>query len=196
MIPIAIKLFMAGALKRLSGVFGLIGRYPWQAAVIALCGLAGVLWHVIGNRNDTIAAKDAQIAQIMRASEANHTAQIAQVKALEAKSETIAKEAEHEHQIAIADSHSAIDRYAASHRLPAQNLCRSAASAASQGNNPGVPPEMPSDPSMVAITRDDLQALGEWVAFGVTAHNNAVAKIEAGTAKVGDRAIPDPAFGN
>lgn len=182
----AALLFIPGALplalKAFTALWGALCSYPREAAIVALLCLSGWLW--VGWDNE-VAAHKADNAANVAASAANHDAQVAQVKAAEAKSAQIAKEADNAHTIQLADARSATDRYADAHRLPAKGgICPAGPTA--QGNDPGVPAEMPADPDMVAVPRTDLQALTEWVAFGVAAHNQAVAKIEAGQAKAGD----------
>lgn len=182
-----------------TALFGWIGRYPWQAAVIALCALSAWLWHGNNVRDRKIAALEvknkAQADMFNRASAANLAAQQAQVKALEAKYTEQAKEAQQAYDKAIATARPAVVRYIDGHRLHKNGLCRREANSPGEGTNPGIPPEVPSDPGMVAIRSDDLQALAEWATVGIAEHNRAVTKLEDGTAEVVKAGVPEPAFG-
>ena len=184
--------FIPGAAKAAVDVLTSLWGWATKNPAAALCGLflATTVWFWWGKRDaDQMADvyKTGWVNEIRMnkaASDANHAAQIAQVKALEAKSEMIAKESDHEHALAVTAARNLTDRYADAHRCTVRNPASvSPASPASQGNDPGVPAQMPADTDMVAVPRTDLQALTEWVAFGVKAHNNGVDKIEAGLAK-------------
>ncbi len=62
---LAIKLFLGGALKRLTGLFAVIGRYPWQTAVIVLLALSAGLWRGNVSKKQLIAnIKAEQVKQI------------------------------------------------------------------------------------------------------------------------------------
>lgn len=187
------------ALRLLGLRSALTSAFTWATAsasrmlAIALCvALLGATWAYRGWSKEK-AAHRADIAAWTAASAANEAAQIAQVKALEAKSQQIAKEADHDYKIAVADARTATDRYADAHRCTVRQAASvSPASSPSQGNDPGVPAQVPADSDLVAVSRTDLQALTEWLALGVKAHNNAVDKIADGTAVP---AIPEVGFG-
>lgn len=187
------------ALRLLGLRSALTSAFTWATAsasrmlAVALCvSLAANVWLWRGwsaEQDGRAADKAAWIA----ASQANAAAQAAQVKALEAKSQQIAKEADHDYKIAVADARTATDRYADANRCTVRQAASvSAPSSPGQGNDPGVPAQVPADPDLVAVSRTDLQALTEWLALGVQAHNNAVDKIANGTAVP---AIPDVEFG-
>lgn len=197
---LAIKLFFGGFLKRLTGAFsallGWIGRYPWQAACLALLLASAWLWRGwngerAGRLADNLAA-DAAMKSVMDASEANAAAAQAQVKAVEAKSAELAKDADHAHELALQNARTATDRFIAANRVRPGQGGSCPAPAPAEGNDPGVPPEVPSDP-LVFVREPDLQALVEWATVGVEAHNHAVDKINAGLAKVPE-GWPEPAF--
>jgi hypothetical protein len=164
----------------------LVGQYPWQAALIASLCLSGWLWR--GRQEARVnAAKwetaygDQRLAY-EKASQDAHDLAVAQVKAVEARSEQKAKEADHAHEIALRVARSATDRFVAANRVRPDQVGSCPAPSASEGNGPGLPPEVPSDP-IVAVREPDLQALVEWATVGVEAHNHAVDRINAGTAK-------------
>lgn len=175
----------------LTSLLGLVRRYPLHAALIASLCLAGWLWlgktAAEGERDAEIAGRKADWVLYEQASAANRAAQIAQVKAIEAEYERQAKDAQHAYDIALQGARTATDRYIAANRVRAGG-CVSPASAPGEGSNPGIPAELPADSGMVAIRETDLQALVEWLAIGVSEHNRAVDKINAGLAEV------EPAF--
>ena len=65
MLAIGLRLLGIGKWLReaATALLGIIGRYPWQSACIALLALSGVLWHgktkAIGQRDAEIAARAA-----------------------------------------------------------------------------------------------------------------------------------------
>ena len=135
----------------------------------------------------------AELDMARRASADNLAAQQAQVAAIEAKYDDLAKESAHDLQIAQNDARTALDRYVTANRVRKDGLCRSPASAPSKREDPGVPPEMPADPDLVAVPRNDLQALADWLALGVTLRNKEASKVEKGLAEVvADDGLPGP----
>jgi hypothetical protein len=193
---LAIKLFLGGALKRLlSGLRALLGiarRHPWQfALIVALCA-CGWLWrgwsreeaaHLADN-----AKHKAELARIEQASDANLAAQIAQVKAVEAKSAAIAKESDREHSIELAAARSAADRYAARNRVRTETVYRSAPGSTAESDSPGIPADPAPEAFMVAISRDDLDRCATSYAYAVSAHKWAGEMIEK------DLAVPEVGF--
>ena len=91
-----IGLFFGGLLKRLIGaataLFGVIGRYPWQAACVALLAVSALLWRGKANALDERDAARAETANLIARSEENLAAAKAQVKAYEAKYSKLAKD--------------------------------------------------------------------------------------------------------
>lgn len=185
---------------RLLGVFGwlknaalsafsLARRYPLQAAL--LCAVLALFWqyraiqHV---RADRDAARH-EIAALIEASNANRLAAERQVKERQAALDKLTKDATNEHEQAQIAASDAVRAYAASHRLR-QDCGISAPATVAEGNDTGVPAEMSAHPRLVGISETDLQALVDWLAIGVSAHNQAVDKVNAGVA------LPDPAFGH
>lgn len=188
MIPmLALRLLGAGRwLKQAAaGALGLVRRYPWQAALIVALCLAGWLYrgkHAVERQRD---AARAEIAAMIDASKVNRAAAEKQAHEQQAKLDTATKDATDAYQDGLATSRDATARYIAAHRLRAGPCDISAAGAATEGNNPGVPADLPADPPSVAISEADLQAFVDWLQIGVAAHNQAVAKIEAGAAIAG-----------
>lgn len=83
MIPIAIKLFLGGVFKRLSGLFSIIGRYPWQSACIALIALSALLWR---GKREALAERDAARAETVELQTKINQAQM-QAEAKQAKAD-------------------------------------------------------------------------------------------------------------
>ena len=189
-----IGLFFGSLLKRAieaaTAMLGIVGRYPWQCAMIAALCLAGWQWR---GKNEALAERDVAIAGRASDRAAYVTAQKeAAAKAIAAKIATEArwraqsKEADLAHATALESARSAVDRYANANRVR-QDVGGSCSGpvAATETGGPGVPPEMPEDTGMVGLSRTDLQDLADWVAFGVSAHNDAVDRIIAGDAVPG-----------
>jgi hypothetical protein len=200
MFGIDIALALLGARKWLSRAFSAVARFikdnPWRA--LAIFSLLAFVWAWRGWGGEeedhavTRQAHKAKLEQIEAASQRNLAAALDQVKAVEAKSAELAKDADHAHELALQDARAATAAYISRSRVrPGQGgSCPAPASA--EGNDPGLPAEVPSDP-LVAIREPDLQALVEWATVGVEAHNHAVGKINAGLAKVPE-GWPDPAL--
>lgn len=179
-----------GWLKKAAlSVFTAAVRYPVHAALIVAVVASCWLWrgkqHALAERD----AARAQIVALVKASDENRRAAEEQVKRIQAQYDASATEAQHEYEANLAAARGGLADYVRNHRLPRQAVNQCAPTGTGQGNNPAVPPEMPSDSGMVAVKETDLQALVDWLAVGVEAHNHAVDKVERGLA------IPDPAFG-
>lgn len=184
--------------KAMGALLGLVRSYPLQAALIASLCLSGWLWHgrQVQHRGWEAekAGRAADRAAYEKASADNLAAQIAQVKALEAQSQKIAKEADNAYRIELADARRATDAYAVANRVrPENGHGSSAPGRPGEGNNPGVPDGLPAAPDMVAIRESDLQACTQAFVYALSAHNNAMDKIDAGVA-VPPEGWPSPAF--
>ncbi len=131
----------------------------------------------------------ATIVQMEAASKANLATQIAQKQAWEAKSDQLAKEADSAHQEAQNNARALASDYADAHRVRPEASRIGPARPAGQGNDPGIPVEVPETNELVAITREDLQACTDLGTYAIAAHNNAVDKIEEGLA------MPEVGFG-
>jgi hypothetical protein len=158
-----IKLFLGGLgwLKQaLSAAWDAIRRYPREAAIMGLCCLSGWLWHVIGNRNDTIAERDATIAQIIAAQKqavakqaaadkTNMAGQLAAIDTLE-KNHAPLEEARRTGTIAY------VDRL---RKAAGGASCR--AGAPSLPDNPGSPAATSDLPDTVAVPTLDIARFSE-----------------------------------
>jgi len=190
MIPLAIKLFLGSLWKRLTALLSLVGRYPWQAAVIALCGLSLWLWHgkSVQHRGwvAEIAARNADKVQW----QANLAAQIAQVKAQEAKSAAQAKDNAHvETEIRTVYR----DRgNANAERMRFDKVCRSPAS--SPGQDSPAPVDHGPGPDAVLLERRDYDLLIDNTARLEAVHQWGEALLKDGTAVKAENVFPDPAF--
>ena len=177
MIPIAIKLFLGGALKRLlsglTALWGLIRHHPKEAAIIALLALSA--WQYRGKRaafTERDAAR-AQTAQVITAGEQAQANQIALNKAAEAKSAAIAKETDDEHEKQLAIANDRTDSFIRANRVRphggsgASKTGASAESPVAQGGDgQGLPPELVAVPAAdVRICTANtlrLEAVRDW----------------------------------
>lgn len=129
----------------------------------------------------------AQLAKVEAASQVNLELAIRQNKQVEALSAQLAKVRNNAHTETRADARTSLAGYSGRMRL--DKVCGSNPATATEGNNPGVSADLPAHSDLVAISETDLQALVDWLAYGVEAHNNAIDKLNAG------RAIPEVEFG-
>lgn len=173
-----------------TALLSLAGRYPWQAACIALLCLSAGLWRGNVKRDHIIAAKDAEIAQRDKQYAANLAAQIEQTRQWEAKSEQAAKDVDNAYEQGRADRGALIAAHADSVR--ADKVCRRYTAPAAEA--PTAPPaDGPGDLSgMVVVPRDEYETLAEntrrldWIV------NVWVPELEA--KGVAER-LPEPTFG-
>lgn len=162
MIPFAvIKLFFGGLLKRLLGavaaLVSLIGRYPWQAACVALLALSAFMWRGKANAIDERDMARAETKAVLARSEENLAAAKAQVKAYEAKYSKLAKDNADAEQIIRTVYVDRSDRNA--ERMRFDKIC---------GSNPTAPTKdqpAPFDngpgPEAVVVGRTDYDILVE-----------------------------------
>ena len=180
-----------GWLKKAAlNVFSAAVRYPWQTALIVAVVASCWLWR---GKESALRERDAaraQIVALVKASDDNRKAAEEQVRQQQAAFDRAAKEAQNEYQDSLASAHNATDAYIRSHRLPSRQADQCAPASSGKGESPGVPPAMPSDSRMVAVSETDLQSLVDWLNVGVAAHNMAVEKINRG------EALPEPALSN
>jgi len=175
--------------KAALSVFSAAVRYPVHAALIVAVVAAGWLWRGKQHAQAERDAARAQIVAIMQASDANRKAAEDQVKRIQAQYDQSATEAQHEYETQLAAARGGLSDYVRSHRLPRYAGGQCAASGTGEGKDSPIPSGLSPDPGMVAVRETDLQALVDWLAVGVEAHNQAVDKINRGVA------LPDPAFG-
>ena len=163
---LAIKLFFGSMLKRAIGaataLFGIISRYPWQAAVIALLAVSALLWRGKANALDERDAARAETAQLIvtyrNAQKEAEAAQIAANKATEARYSAIAKETNHDYQIALGDAQRRASDYISRMRIKTLDRSPRAAFTAPADNGPGVPADPAANTELVAVKPDDINA--------------------------------------
>lgn len=167
MIPwLAIKLFMGKALERLLGLLKLALAHPWQAALIlAVCGL---FWQhrAIGQRDDTIAALNATIADMQ-----------AKAKQARATSVTIAKDSDDAHETRLADNRDRTTFYVERNRVRTQ----ACVSAPAEGEAAGASESAAAVP-LVAMSEPDVKACGDLQAYAESAYQWGQAQVKAGLA--------------
>lgn len=149
------------ALKNgVSAAFGWIGRYPWQAACLAL--LLASLWLLHGRNT---ARSD--LAQHIAAEKAATGAQKRVNDAATQHYQEVANVADTKHETMVANAFDATARYVQSHRVqPADRTCQAPAPAA--GSDPEVHDELPA--AGVVVTDADVQNCTAWQAYGVAAN--------------------------
>lgn len=179
---LAIRLFIGKALERLMGVFGLIRRYPLQAAIII--AVLALFWQnraIHSARVELAAMKAAQVTATAHQQAVNH--------APAAKSQAIAEKSNDDAVEYYAKGRAAGLAYAASHRLPAS--CRPVDSGLPRTDNPAPHDDGQGDVAeMVALSRADYDIL--------TGNSLRLAKVQQDAQSLIDAgvAIPEPAFGN
>ncbi len=155
-------------------LLGLVRRYPLQAALIASLCLSGWLWR---GKQEALAERDlarVQFADCQRAGIKAREAQIALNRETKAKYEAAAKEADHEHEKALALANDRTERWIANHRVrPQEDRSRaSGTSAPSQGEATERGDGRSEGTDLVAVSADDvrictantlrLKAVNEW----------------------------------
>jgi hypothetical protein len=140
-----------------TALLGVIGRYPWQAALIASLCLAG--WQYRGKQHalaDLAAEKQAH-AETIKAGEQALTDQIALHDATKAKGAAIKKDQDNDNKTDRAAASAAGDKYAAANRVRGKACVGRASetSASAEIADPGVSESAPAE-ALVAITRADF----------------------------------------
>lgn len=182
--PAALALHLLGVLgwlKKLAvALVDLARRYPWQAlALVLLCACA---WQTrqVHQWKETSHRWQSTAKAMQDASEANKAAAIAQNRAWEAKSAQIAKDSEHDHELALADARDATARYIAAHRVRANQGGICAAPAASEGANTAVPEKPAAETVMAAVSADDLTACATNYTYAQSAYEWAKGLLDQG----------------
>lgn len=182
-----------------SALFGLVRRYPLQAALIASLCLSGWLWR--GRQAERVEAarwetafSDQKLAYEKAQAEAKAKQIAADTRELELKS-LLSEKADDLSRLSSERTRIAVADYARTHRL----RCEAADGAASGTASPGVPgdpgraPESPEAADMVAVTRSDLDALADEAVQGAVRQRYLNALIDAGWAVPASR-LPRPAL--
>jgi hypothetical protein len=181
---IALKLLgLWGWLKEAAvALLGLVRRYPLQAALIASLCLSGWLWR---GKQEALGERDlarVQFADCQRAGIKAREAQIALNKETKAKYEAAAKEADHEHEKALALANDRTERWIANHRVrQAGGSGADRSGAAAENQAAGVHQEMPADAVLVGAA--DVRICTARSQDALSAYEFGQALIKAGVAE-------------
>lgn len=154
--------------EALSALVRLAGRFPREAAIIALLLACAWLWHGNTKRDRAIARWEQAAKAWQQASDANRALAVAQVKAVEAKSAQLAKDNQDHEQDLRAQLGARSAAYA--DRMRADAYCRSTAPAPAEDHP--APVDHGPGADAVVLERADydilvantvrLQAVREW----------------------------------
>lgn len=165
---LAIKLFLGGVFKRLSGLFGLVWAYPLHCALIASLCLAGWLWR---GKQTALAERDAaraETAQVIKAGQQALAAQIKLHDETKAAYAAKAKDADREHEIELAAASDRTERFIAGNGV--RKACGSRASVASapaEDRSAGLHEEVPAD--SVVVSAADVRTCTAATSYAVSA---------------------------
>lgn len=163
-------LWLAGALgwlrKAFSAILGLVTRWPWQAALVASACLSAwlLLVTVPGLKSDNRALATRIIQQKAEFEDARvkaAKAALAAKNAAEIHYRSIAERADNEAETAIADARARADAYARRMRVQGIGCASSRPTSPAEGSGPQSPDRSGEDAGLVALTRDDFDALVE-----------------------------------
>lgn len=165
------------------GAFGvLLGIIAWL-----VIGTHGLLW-IEGDKRH-IARLQSEVADMHKAGELALAAQDSQNRATEAAYRRLSEESDAEHQTALEGARRAVSDYARAHRVQPQNRCGPGPAELAPVPDPSEAPDSPAAGSeLVAITRSDLDALGELAVRAASNRQWGLSLIEQGLA------LPEPDF--
>ena len=166
---LAIKLFLGGLLKRLinaaTALLGIVGRYPWQAACIALLCLSAWLWHGKGvEHRRYLAERGGRAADRHAFEQAQIEAQAKQDKqdaANFASQQAANDEQRKDHAKLEAARGDAVARFIAPRRVrgpEASSGSPSGAGVAAVPDSPGSPVDGQPTSDLVAVKPEDIDA--------------------------------------
>jgi hypothetical protein len=153
--------------------------YPLQAAIIALLCLSAWLYWSKQNVRETVAQREATIAQMEQASKDAKAAQIAMNAERTRKDTDNAKQSDSRYIAAQAAAGDATIRYIDRWRVQ-PNRCSGQTNSAPQGDNSEVLDAMSA--RTILVSERDLQACTGATTYAIEAHNHAISQIEAGVA--------------
>lgn len=156
-----------------TALLGVIGRYPWQSACIALLALSAMLWRGNIKANARADRAEAATTQCITAGRQAQANQIALNKAAEAKSAAIAKDQDNEHEKQLALANDRTDSFIRANRVrPHGGSGASKAGAgaegtvAESGDGQGLPSELVAVPAAdVRLCTENtlrLEAVRDW----------------------------------
>ena len=180
---LAIKLFLGGVFKRLSGLFGLARAYPRETIIIALIALSALLWR---GKQHAFAERDAARAETAKAITAGQQALAAQIKLhdeTKAAYAAKAKEANDDYAKDLAAASTAADRYANANRVRKVCVSRPSETSGPAEDNHSAVPEVPAAETLVAITRADFDKCTALYPYANGAYKWGVVLREAGLAE-------------
>lgn len=166
---LAIKLLMGKALERLLGLFRWLLAHPWQAAlIVAVCACVWQ-YRAIGQRDGVIAARDARIASLIKASDESAAKQAAQNRANIGVQSERNKEVTNDLAIVEAARRDAVRDYAAANRciVRPKGDQRPAIAASVHPDPEGAVVAGPAA-DMVAVTPQDLDKLAAGAVRGAS----------------------------
>lgn len=163
------------------------------ALAVQTARIEGFLW--FDGLKDKLAKAEATIAQMELASEQARKDQIAANLATEARYRAKAEKTDVEYRETLQGALRAADRYAAANRVPA-HCARSpgTALAPAEGDDPPRDNGPGETAELVAITREDFDALTENTIRLQAAHDWATGLVEEGLAVKTAADLPEPAF--
>ena len=160
MIPIAIKLFMGGLIKRLTAAFAWATASTAHLLIVALCvSLLGNAWLWRGWSHEQAGRKADLAAYVAAQIEAGRAQDRASAANIATQTDRNAK-VNHANDIAETNRRSDLDRYIAGNRVPTQT-CRAPSGASAAGLHPDSPVAVDAGPAaeLVTITPADLDKL-------------------------------------
>jgi len=153
-----------GIRKALQALWGFALRYPMQATIIALVCLSAWLWAGKDKANDRAdrysATIKAERAAYVQAQDEAKARAVAAVKAQEARYKEQADNADRNHEQALSDANSALDRYIAANRVRRTGTADRASGgtvASAQGGSAESFDGPGEAAFMVAVSPDDLR---------------------------------------
>jgi hypothetical protein len=170
---------MMWLLSGIKRIFRLALAYPLQAAIIALLCLSAWLYWSKQNLRDTVAQREATIAQMKQASKDATAAQIALNAERTRKETDNAKQSDLRYVAAQTAAGDATVRYIDRWRVR-PNSCRSETDSAAESSHSEVSDAMSA--RTILVSERDVQACSAATGYAIEAHNHAVSQIEAGLA--------------
>ena len=164
--PVGWGLQLLGAGKSLVGkAFAWVTKSTAHILIVALVAVA--VWGWLGHRSaakwhrvadSTEIARKADRREYQAAQKEAEAAQIAANLATEARYSAIAKETNHDYQIALGDAQRRASDYISRMRIKTLDRSPRAAFTAATDNGPGVPSDPAANSELVAVKPDDINA--------------------------------------
>lgn len=200
MFGIAIKAIFSGMIKRLLGaataLFSAVRAYPREAAIVALLLALAWTWHGNTKRDRVIAAKDAQIGQMIAAAKQAEAKQKAADQSNIAGQLAAIRQQDAAHDQLEAARRSAVSEFRTAGRVRLEAACRSPSGAgvAPLRDNPRPPADGQAPGDLVAVLPKQIDAWSEIELQNAERGQFLRGLVEQGLA-VPQSVLPDPAFG-